>query len=273
MSSRLEYINSRGEVIDLRSYDTQIYTGGFHSYAWDYDGIEQQYGSKIERFRKSALEYSMQTAFRGPQAAENLNRFFEITEYDVISQTPGRLWWKDYFLECYIVSSNTMPSDEFFGAVRESAILAPYPFWIKEKTRRFIAGDIVPEQDLDYAHDYPYDYTSASRGNINWDTDHFAPSEFLMRIYGPCVDPKVNINGHIYTVFDTLDASDYIEINSLKQTVIKHRSNGTKTNLFDMRGVQQSVFEPIPGGVINVNWSGDFGFDITLYEKRSEPQW
>lgn len=273
MSSRLEYVNSRGESINLRNFETQIFKGGFHSYAWDYDGIEQQYGVRIERFKKAALEYTMQTAFRGVNAKENLNSFFEITEYDVVSQKPGKLWWNDYYIECYIVSSDTTPSDDFFGAVRESGILAPNPFWIKEKTRKFIAGDIVPGQDLDYSYNYPYNYTSASRGNINWNTDHYASSEFRMLIYGPCVDPKVNINNHAYTVFDTLDSGDYIEINSIEKSIIKHRSNGTSLNLFDMRGMQQSVFEPVPGGVINVNWSGDFGFDLTLYEKRSEPAW
>ena len=54
---------------------------------------------------------------------------------------------------------------------------------------------------------------------------------------------------------------------------MKYRNNGVMVNLFDLRGKEFSVFEPIPGDVVTVTWNGSFGFDITLFEERSEPAW
>ena len=57
------------------------------------------------------------------------------------------------------------------------------------------------------------------------------------------------------------------------EPVIKVLDNGQQVNIFDLRDKTNSVFEPIPGGNINLIWSGAFGFDLTLYQERSEPRW
>ena len=72
---------------------------------------------------------------------------------------------------------------------------------------------------------------------------------------------------------DTLESGEYIVIDSAANTVIKYRTNGTTKDLFNDRGKLQSVFTPIPGGRITINWSGMFGFDITIYAERTEPRW
>ena len=36
---------------------------------------------------------------------------------------------------------------------------------------------------------------------------------------------------------------------------------------------KESVFEEIQPGQNELTWSGDFGFDVLLYHKRSEPDW
>ena len=94
-----------------------------------------------------------------------------------------------------------------------------------------------------------------------------------MIIFGPCIDPRITINGHVYQVFDTVEKGEYITINSINMTIIKNRNNGTTANLWDYQAKEESVFSPIPGNVISVNWSGTFGFDLTLFEERSEPAW
>ena len=48
--------------------------------------------------------------------------------------------------------------------------------------------------------------------------------------------------------------------------------SGKEINLFDYRDKTQSVFERIPGGNLRLNWTGTFGFDLTLFEERSEPR-
>lgn len=108
---------------------------------------------------------------------------------------------------------------------------------------------------------------------MSWNIEHPTSSEFRMIVYGPCVNPRILINGYPYEVFTTLDARDYMIIDSQSDTVYKYLNNGTVQNLFHNRGLEHSIFEKIPSGLLNFNWSGDFGFDLTLYLERREAAW
>ena len=111
------------------------------------------------------------------------------------------------------------------------------------------------------------------RGSAEFEINHIIPSEFEMIIYGPCVNPKVLINGYPYEVLTTLENNEYLIINSMEQTITKYLSNGATVNLFDARGYDYSVFEKIPSGLISVSWSGDFGIDLYVFLKRKEAAW
>lgn len=127
---------------------------------------------------------------------------------------------------------------------------------------------------MDYEHDYGYDYTMPYGGDVIWQVDHYAPCEYEMIIYGPCVDPRVVINGHIYQVYATLDENDYLKINSRENSVVQYLVNGTQRDLYDYRvKITGSLFDPIKPGNVRVVWSGEFGFDLTLFCERSEPRW
>lgn len=279
---QLKYINSRGEEIDFRQFKTQVFKAGFHTYAWGYEGTAQQFGETIDRFTKTALEYEIIVAVRGSQQEKEkaLNRITEVTEYDLISSTQGTLYWGDYYLRCNIISADTQPSENFFGAERTMGILAPRPFWVKELTREFFPdsnplADSDPDGDLDYPYDYLYDYAPAAGGSAVWQTGHYAPSNFEITVYGPCVSPRILIADHVYEVYETLETGEYMVISNTnnKNLIKKYRNNGTIGNLYDMRNKKESIFEPIPGGNVTVNWSGGFGFTIKLFQERSEPAW
>ena len=279
---QLKYINSQNQTIDFRAFETQIYQGAFHSYDWTYEGTAQRYGSTIDRFGKDVLEYEMVVAARGAQSEKetNLNYITEVTERDVVDGVQGRLYWGDYYLPCNIISANTAPSEAFSGAEKTLGILAPFPFWIKELNKQFFPAGSSQSQItaafLDYPYDYAFDYSPPVSGVETWYVDHYAASEFTMTIFGPCENPRVLINDWAYEVYDTLESGEYLIVdsrNNPKPSVKKYRSNGTTANLWSKRGLEQSIFEPIPGGNLTVNWSGNFGFNITLYLQRSEPAW
>ena len=275
---QLKYVNTQGQVIDFRQFNTQVYHAGFHAYTWTYEGTEQRFGSTIDRFGKSVLEYEMTVAVRGADKEDSLNEITEITEYDIVNNKQGRLWWGDYYLDCNIISATTAPSEVFFGAERTLGILAPYPFWIREMTRQFYPEGSGGDKGtfLDYPFDYPFDYSAPVAGAEIWETGHYAPSEFQMTIFGPCENPRVLINNYPYEIYDTLESGEYLIIDSRANpmpTVTKYRTNGTTVNLFDNRAKAQTVFNPIPGGNLTVNWNATFGFNLTLYAERSEPAW
>lgn len=53
-----------------------------------------------------------------------------------------------------------------------------------------------------------------------------------MTIYGPCANPRIIIAGQVYQVYDTLEAHEYIVVDSRKKTIIKRLANGTEQNIF-----------------------------------------
>ena len=140
----------------------------------------------------------------------------------------------------------------------------------EERAVRYIAK---AADGLDFPFDFPFDFANEKRGSEVFEVDHIISSDFEMTIYGPCVNPRVLINGYPYEVLTTLEAGEYLVINSAEQTVVKHLNNGLISNLFDVRGYEYSIFNKIPSGMIRMNWTGDYGIDLVLYLKRREAAW
>lgn len=275
----LQYVNSKGQVVDFTQFKTQIYKGNFHTSAWKFETIAQQFGVSISSIKKDPLILDMIIAIQGFNKEETLNNMFDIFETDIFNNTLGKLYLNDYYLNCFISSNSTEPSSTFFGAETTLQVYAPYPFWIKEISRDFIKEtDEETDVGLDYPYDYMYDYTPDIKGLRKWNVDHFAPSNFNIIIYGPVVNPRIIINGYPYEVFVTLQENEYLVIDNTnnKNSVIQYRGNGTTLNIFDLRGgknTNQSIFKPIPGGNLTINWSGDFSFSIKLFTERGIPKW
>lgn len=124
--------------------------------------------------------------------------------------TPGRLYFGRYYLRCYIVASAKSEWECDSGIVDNTLTLATdYPFWIQEASKQFFPQpDIVIESGFEYQYDYEYEYASDTVGTVSWPTDHFASSEFLLIIYGPCSDPRLLINGYPYQEYDVLENNE-----------------------------------------------------------------
>ena len=98
-------------------------------------------------------------------------------------------------------------------------------------------------------------------------------TQFRMSIYGPVREPLVMINGCRYYVNVLLEENEYLEINSRVGTIYKTLNDGTKENCFHLREMDNAVFTPISPGRNRVSWSGEYRFDLTIFEERSEPKW
>lgn len=269
--------NSRKEFILNQNYEISIKTCNPYQSNWTYEFVKRQYGIDISRFGKDPINLKIALKFRGTKLTinQNLENFYKECEKDIIGMTPGKIWIGDHYLQGYVISRTTTNVSEFYGRKQELSFLGIKGFWIKEEKRSFYAASADPggDTDLDYNYDYNYDYAAEAGSGKQWYVDHFASSEFKMIIYGSAVDPRININGYPYQIFDDIETGEYVLIDSQNNTVTKYRNNGTTVNLFDMRAKEQSVFQPIPGGLNSVSWSGAFGFDIILFTERSEPKW
>ena len=128
------------------------------------------------------------------------------------------------------------------------------------------------EHGRDYPYDYAYDYAIAINGR-NIVCDSVGKNEFRLLIYGQAVNPSVSIGGHQYAINGTIAAGETLLIDSITKTITLTTANGNKVNWYDKRNRSSYIFEHIPSGQNAVLWSGAFGFDLTVIEKRSEPKW
>ena len=272
----LKYVASSGREYNLRSETLRTRRGAsFHAWKYDPSAVALQHGERVTAFTKDAANYEATLTLFGTEEEKLalLDQMHDDFELDMRDVNPGRLIWNDYYIECFVVECETDPDDSNFLVDNKVSFYCPRPFWIREKTRHFypIAGD-AQEPFLDYPYDYPYDYFSGVSGAVSWPTEIPFESDFLMTIFGPCTDPRILINGHGYQIIDTLEQPERVTIDSKKGTIVKTRANGRTENAFDLRNKAESVFDKVPAGTLQISWPGTFGFDLTLFEERSEPR-
>lgn len=270
------YVNHLNERIDLDSDNIILQYQELYDYSWDSETVN----GKIAGFYRDGVTIPVTvtvTADTDEEYFEILEEFYSTISKDIVSVIPGRLYLGSQYLECYI--SGDLKADAFMGVpiqVKNLTVVTDRPSWIREEVRSFTpipSGNEQDESYLDYEYDYSYDYTMPYGGDVIWNVDHFAPCEFLMTVFGPAVDPRVVINGHSYQIYTTLDTNEYLKIDSRENIVIKYLANGIQQDVYDLRAKQESVFEPIMPRNVRVVWSGEFGFDLTLFCERSEPRW
>ena len=272
----LKYIASSGNQYVLNTNGSLVKSANFHAWEWGAIGTELQYGMRVSNFKREPATYTAVLVVYGPYTKRKafLDALHEDFENDVRNKTPGRIVWSDWYIDGYVTKSTTAPDTAHTRTDNEIEIFCPYPFWIREQYKRFYRGDPLNDpDDFDYPYDYPYEYLMPIRTSARWLTKFPFSSEFLMTIYGAATNPKVTINGYPYQVNVTLDAGEYLIIDSRHNTITQYLTNGQTLNIFDLRDKANSVFEPIPGGTLTLTWSGAFGYDITLFNERSEPRW
>ena len=282
---KIYYKSNSGEILDLMAWPYKIRESEFLSHEWSYTGTENsgnKSGGTIKNLRKKIEKKKLTLdifAMSKSEYSNALERFLEVTEKDVLNEKPGRLYVDDYYYPCFIYASEKKEWGRMTTYLQnELKIVSPYPFWCHELTKSFIKGNIVNETGaktgkLSYPYRYPYRYSMPQDVGFILN-DHYASCDFKMIIYGPCTNPSILINGHLYEVTTTLYTGEYLVVDSRNNTVIRYLNDGRTENLFNWRNKDHSLFEKIPSGHCSVLWNTDsFGFDIVLFQERSEPKW
>lgn len=271
------YTDSTGTSWDLQVSDLLIRSANFHAWAFDPEARDRRFGVRVSRFRKDAAEYEAVLYFGGSTYSRRarIDAFHSAIERDVRDLKTGRLTWRDWYLDCYIISSSTHPEQETNYTANDVNIFAPYPFWLKDETISFSSQEYDPATYpwLDYNYGYDYDFMPDPVGVSQVVVDTPGSCEFKLIMFGPAAPPSVKIGGIWRSADVALDTGDYLAIDSRTKTVIITRSNGDLVNAFNYRNKTQSVFTPIPAGTSEILWSGEFGFDLTVFKERSEPAW
>lgn len=250
----------------------------FASHKWEHEIEETANIERIKCKKKKLQTYSFAIRVMGAGLVshdEAYNRMIGIFEADILTGNPGKLYVDEQFLECYV---QELTADVLVNGMGSSnhtlKVIANFPFWIQKITKQFypkIAS--YASGGLELPFDFPFDFAADEAGIAFWQVEHYAAGHFQMIIHGPCVNPRVLINGYPYQVFAELELGEYLIIDSRENTVTKYLVNGTTASMYNSRQFTPSIFEKIPAGSLVFNWTGTFGFDINLYLERSEPVW
>ena len=270
MLEQLIYKNHVNEVFEFGKDGIFVDMNDLHDYEWT---VEKK-GNRIASLdyaiskRKLPVVIICDTEEKGIQAR---NKLLEVVEKDVLAMKHGRIILGDYYFKCFVTKSqkqNYLMSKRLMEVTL--TLTTDFPYWVKESTTSF--GTASSDSGVDFNYDFPFDYTTNMIAKEVRNTG-FVSSEFRLIIYGACTDPEVFINGHRYQVTCAVGENEYLTIDSSAKKVFLTANDGTVTNLFNNRNRDSYIFEKIPAGRNAVTWNGDFGFDITLLEERSEPKW
>lgn len=277
MLEKLKFINHINESMVWGSKGIYVNYNNLRDYAWDHTSDND----RISSFKKGIVTKTIPIVISCDSEEEGLNiknRLFEIAEKDVLALTHGKIIIGDYYLKGFITGSKKSNYLVSKGYLQTNlTVLTDYPKWVKETTTSFRASGsssqiTTEKRNFDYQFDFPFDYTSEMK-NKTLNNTGFVGTNFKFIVYGACINPAIHISGHTYQIKCEVSENEYLTVDSLTKKITLTRYDGTEVNCFNLRNRDSYIFKEIPAGNNIVTWDGDFGFDVILFEERSEPRW
>lgn len=274
MLEQLKYKNHMNEVFAFGQNGIFVDSNELRDYEWSVDKKNNRISALKYAVRKKKLPVTIICPTEAQSIAAK-NKLFEVVEKDVLAMKHGQVILGDYHMDCFVTKSakkDYLTNNRLLKLTL--TLTTDRPYWVRETTVPYgvVDDDAAAQTFLDYAMDFPVDYYSDAAVKPITNTG-FVASNFRLVIYGACTNPSVIIADHIYQVNCTVNENEYLTIDSSAKTIFLTAEDGTTTNVFNDRERSSYVFEKIPAGQSVVSWSGEFAFDITLLEERSEPKW
>ena len=141
--------------------------------------------------------------------------------------------------------------------------------WVREDPHSFSKDQQISGHG--YVYGYPYRYASGSVKTSS--NDSLISSNFKLIIYGPATDPSLYVGNHLYSVETEIEPGEYLEIDSREKIVDLVQADGTRISKINSRNRDSYIFQKIPAGNVSASWNNSFGFDLIIYDERSEPKW
>lgn len=274
MLEQFIYQNHQNEEMRLGEQGVFVNENSLRDFEW----AVVSDNSRISNLQKRIISKNIPLVIVCDTEEEGLkkkNQVFEVMEKDALVVRYGKVFLGEYYLKCYCTGSK---KTGYLQSRRELhttlTVTTDQPYWIRESTTIFrdTKDSQVGKNDLDYRRDYPSDYTSEFR-NKTLVNDNFVESNFRIIIYGPIINPTIYIAGHEYRVNIEISDYEYLTVDSIERKIELTRYDGTIINAYGDRNKSSYIFQKIPVGNCMVTWNHLFGFDVVLYEERSEPKW
>lgn len=274
MLDKFYYQNNNGKKVVFGEGGLYANYNDLRDYEWSYSDDN----NIVCGFRKEPVEKSIPIVILKNSLSDRIslrNEIFEVFEADVLSGKKGRIYIGDWYLNCWITAienSSYLAHPDFSKA--ELTVVTDEPFWIKEELSSYGIAGSSNTGGIDFPFDLPFDLQSSNVSQNVVANSQIFPAAFKITAYGPCSNPvMVKIGGHTYQVNVGLNSGENLVIDSMNKTITKVLQDRAETSAMRYRYKKESVFEEIQPGQNELTWSGDFGFDILMYHKRSEPDW
>ena len=277
MKDNIFYYDRNGVLrLTLNEYPLYSEWSDIKNWLWDY---EEQFG-RYNAFHRNKTERELVIVIANDSKAIRDN-ICDIFAADIIAGSPGKLVLNDWELNCYVTEAEY----EFGNDLSRKAVfrvISEDPSWIRKNTR-VLSGDSAGSSDVNYGRDYTLENSVLGRGyNYGYSlvdvhtVDISLPSSqngYEITFYGPMTNPVIYLNGHPIQVNVTIVAGQRLRIvsNGSEKTIKILSTTGVETDAFVYRSKTYSPFINL-GQYTQVSF-GDFRFDFTTIERRSEPTW
>ena len=272
---KVKYENSVGTVLDLNDGNYFVNANDLRNFAWEYSTLARSsgLGGRVRRFSRPPSEKVMRVAIRGADFKAKINALHALTEVDILSRTPGKLWLDGQYLICYLGTASEITVDgRGRYAEKELTILAVSPFWHTEtEIRRFSPSSGGIAGGKKYNLRYPYRFGTGYSNQTLYNA-HYAPAPMRITLFGPVTDPSIMIGGNTYAIEGELLDGERIEIDQMDRKLTKIDASGSRYDMFNKRDKEHDIFAPCPSGAVAVQFSA-IVFEIVLIQQRSEPLW
>lgn len=270
MHEKITHTNSNNETLDFTALGILVNYNDLRDYEW---GIKTK-NDKITGFYKGVVKKTIPFVFcvDEHEADEIKNRFYEHFEIDVLQKRKGYFEINGYKYYCFAVKSvksNYLINKRYLRI--NVGIATDDSYWIKETSYTADFSSSSARTVTKYPFTYPFTYSVPKTVNVV--NDSFTDTDMIMRIYGRCTNPIINISDNTYQLYVTLNAEEYAEIDTFKKTITKYSSNGVRSNIFNSRNKNYDTFRKIPQGSFDITTVGVEKVDIVLIERRGEPRW
>lgn len=279
------YTSSDGKSYPLMvSFSMRLKTANFHSFAWKPEATSRRYGERVSLWGKEAAKYPASIVFRGTHAQRRamLDEFHSSIERDVFYNSPGRLTWGGWYIDCFVSSSETYPSEnDLTSTINDLEIYCPTSFWVSEQDYSIapISSHALRSTDKQYnlQYGYTYSYQVAQNTSRQIFINHYAPCDFRVVLYGSQDNLNVTIGNVHLLVNHTIPADGYMVVDT-RQDIPAYKHcylvvNGVETNCFNFRDPTATLLEKVEPGSVMVTYNRRSQLDLTIYRERSEPAW
>lgn len=278
MKDKIYYYDRNGVLkLTLNEYPYYTEWADLRDWAWGYN---EQFG-RYTSFRRDKHERELIIGIAGDYLKAH-DDLCDIFAADIIAGQPGQLRANGWELNCYITEAEY---EYGYALSRKAAfrVMSEDPSWIRKNTRVLSGESAGEDPETDYGRDYTLADGILGRGyNYGYSltavhtTDITLPGSqngYEIMFYGPITDPVIYLNGHPVQVNVTIVEGQRLRIvsNGSEKTIKVLSSTGVETDAFIYRSKLFTPFIDI-GQYTKVSF-GDFRFDFTTIERRSEPTW